>query len=389
MGRDDLIGLLLDLLGPADRFDSQRLSALGRAEWDHLNGLGHANWLMPMLHFRHGENPLVPEQTRQDWRAALRQQAAIALNQRAALHHVVGLLEAKGFAPIALKGAWLAWHVYPAPALRPMTDIDLLLDSETILPAFSSLQAAGYVPGKRQELPLADVLRLEKHLPPLIGPHGVSIELHHRLWEPHGRLDHATPPADDCGVAARAIVSDGVRYPAPSDMLTHLIVHAAHSHRLECGPRVLTDLAMLLARESFDWAAFWSRARHQGFAPQARLLLALAERHAGAPIAPLTPDAGPPPSPEILATAQRLLLQDSERHASASALAAALVRGPAGLWQRLRHRRTTSGATPAITAEVEAGWLGSRLRRTLGDLRFPTVWQQSRDLARFSRWIGQ
>jgi hypothetical protein len=86
------------------------------------------------------------------------------------------------------------------------------------------------------------------------------------------------------------------------------------------------------------------------------------------------------------------LIQDSDRHASAAALASALVHGPAGLWQRLRRRRSAVDATGGITsteAGFDAAWLGSRLCRTLGDLCSPAVWQQSRDLARFSRWIGR
>ena len=61
------------------------------------------------------------------WRAAHRRAAITALAQCADLARTAGLLEAAGFAPIALKGAWLAHHAYPEPAQRPMRDLDLLV----------------------------------------------------------------------------------------------------------------------------------------------------------------------------------------------------------------------------------------------------------------------
>lgn len=314
-----------------------------------------------------------------------------ALTQQAELHDAVASLEAGGLAPLALKGAWLAWHAYPAPALRPMSDIDLLLDAETVLAGFALLQSVGYDLVKPPEMPLTDVIRFEKHLPPLRGPRGTIIELHHRLWEPDGRLDHATPEGDEAAVRNRAVRIGTVAYPAPEDMFVHLIVHGAYSHRLGCGPRVLTDLAMLLEHHAIDWPRFWDRAAREGWREGARLLLDLTADYCGTTSIVLTAAAGPPPPASIRAIAPALLLQDSHTVASASFLAAVLAKGPGAVWRRLRGARGSHESGTALRNTAREGgfmaWAQSRLRRTFGEAIRPEVIRQSHQLAQLSRWL--
>ena len=320
---------LLELTGTACLPD---LAGMNADDWALLDALAFQHWMMPLLHSQQADNPLIPVPIRQGWGQASRVSAMTALSQKAELAETVALLEGAGFAPIALKGAWLGWYAYPAPALRPMTDIDLLLTPETAIAGFEMLLQAGYTLGKAAEMSLEDVIRLEKHMPPLIGPRGTVIELHHRLWEPDGRLDHATPEGNEEAVRGRAVKLAGITYPAATDMLVHLIVHGAYSHRLGCGPRVLADLAMLLDKHAIDWPSFWSRANAEGWREGARLLLHMtAQYHQTAQIV-LTPDAGPLPPPRILAAAPGLLLQDSDTIASASVVAATLARGPSALY---------------------------------------------------------
>ena len=181
---------LLELTGTACLPD---LAGMNADDWALLDALAFQHWMMPLLHSQQADNPLIPVPIRQGWGQASRVSAMTALSQKAELAETVALLEGAGFAPIALKGAWLGWYAYPAPALRPMTDIDLLLTPETAIAGFEMLLQAGYTLGKAAEMSLEDVIRLEKHMPPLIGPRGTVIELHHRLWEPDGRLEPQTP----------------------------------------------------------------------------------------------------------------------------------------------------------------------------------------------------
>ena len=371
-----LIGLLVEDCPVA-------LARLLADDWAVLDAMAGEHRLQPLLYAIYRDDGQIPGTIRAGWRTAHRSAAMVCLVQKAELAETAALLEAKGFAPIALKGSYLAWHAYPTPAQRPMRDLDLLVEPDTVLAAFECLQVAGYRLAETPEMPLADIVRLEKHLPVLIAPRGTPVELHHRLWEPSGRLDHATPAPAEADIRQRAIRLDGIAFPAPEDTLVHLIVHAVYGHRLDCGPLVLSDLRFLAQGQSIDWDAFWARAEHEGWAGAAGLLFALARL-------PLPWKSLQPP-PALLALAPDLLLQNLSTRQSAGFGAAVLTGGPAALLRRLTGKRQAAGGGAArrdMACEGGAlGWAWSRLRRTAGDLASGNVRRQSRDLAQLSRWL--
>jgi hypothetical protein len=383
--------ILLDLVGTAR---VPALGALDAADWRELDRIAAMHRLQPLLHAERGAEPTVPAEIAESWRAAHRYAAIAALAQRADLARTAALLDAAGFAPIALKGAWLAHHAYPEPAQRPMRDLDLLVPRERVLGAFETLLSAGYVQLEPAEMPLEAIVRLDKHMPPLRAPGGTAIELHHRLWEPDGRLEHASPAADEAGLHARAITgADGIRYLAPADLLSHLIVHAVYSHRLDCGPLLLADVAFLLRASAIDWPRFWAAARAEGWRDGARLVLELVARaRPGAPI-DFAPDSGEPPPAGLIETAPDLMLQELATRASARLAAATLKQGVSALVARSLGRRGAAGEA-GITRDMTheggfAGWALSRSWRTLRDLAQRDTRRQSRQLAALSSWLDR
>ncbi len=393
MNRAALRRLLLELFGSPGVFDVLRLQALGQADWQVLNAMAAQHRLQPLLHAAHRENPAIPAAVRDEWRMAHRTSAMESLVWQAELAECLAALTAAGFAPIALKGAWLARHAYPEAALRPLRDLDLLVTGESVMAAFDCLLAAGCQLAAEPEMTLAECVALDKHMPQLIGPRGTMIELHHRLWEPDGRLDHATPAQADAALRRRAVVIEGFAYPAPEDMLAHLIVHAVHSHRLDCGPLVLADIHYLIATSQVDFAMFWKRAASEGWLGAARLMLDLARQFHGTADVCVQPFAGPPPPSALVASAPDLMLQNLDTRRSAGVMAAAGAGGPGALLRRIAGRRATrDGQTSTRQMAREGGYLGwawSRLKRTVRELADGEVRRQSRDLAGFSRWIGK
>jgi hypothetical protein len=383
--------LLIGLIGPDPLPAPDCLTAQGWAELDRIAAMHR---LQPLLLARHGTDPALPAPIAASWRAAHRVSAMTALSLRAELLRCHGLLEAAGLTPIALKGAWLAPHAYPDPAQRPMRDLDLLVPGEQVLNAFEMLLKAGYEQLEPAELSLEAIVRLDKHMPALLSPGGVVVELHHRLWEPHGRLSHASPCTDEAALFARAIRdSDEIRYLAPQDLLAHLIIHALYSHRLDCGPLVLPDIANLLAVAPIDWAVFWRSAAAEGWRDGARLVLELVARsHPTAPI-DFTPDAGPPPPPELLDAAPDLLLQELDTRASAQFAAATIKGGWQALRDRISGRRRAEGEAAAWRETAHEGgriaWMLGRGWRTLRDLARADARRQSRQLAALSSWLDR
>ena len=371
-----------------------RLTQLDGGAWTTLQAMADQHRLKPLLHAQLGTSSAVPSEVRADWQEVHRAAALRAMLTRHELIECARLLEAAGLAPIALKGAWLARHAYPDPAQRPMRDIDLLVPRAGVLDGYAVLLNAGYTELAAPEMPLAEVIRFDKHMPALIAPRGTVVELHHRLWEPDGRLDHASPAQDETALRARAVRDvDGLHYLAPHDTLAHLIVHAVYSHRLDCGPLLLPDIDFLVQAAPIDWAAFWHRAAAEGWRSGARLVLDLvAQYRAGTPI-DFGPDLGPPTPPELLEAAPDLLLQDLATRGSAGLAAAAIKAGPGKLLQRLRGRRGAHGedeVTRSMTNEGGMlGWAGSRAWRSVTQLARADVRRQSRQLAALSQWLDQ
>ena len=382
---------LLELIGTGD---PAPLDDLSEADWQELDRLAALHRLQPLLHAQHGNDLAIPEVIRQAWRSAHRSAALQAMNQHAALAECAALLEQAGHAPIALKGAWLAAHAYPAAALRPMRDHDLLVPLDGVREAFGVLLEAGYREAEPAEMTLDEVIRLDKHMPALISPRGTVVELHHHLWERDGRLDHASPATDEAALRARATMGqDGIRFLHPQDTLAHLIVHAVYSHRLDCGPLLLPDIDFLVRAAPIDWPQFWEQARAGNWRGGARLVLDLVAHYRPSAQINFTPDRGAPAPTELLEVAPDLLLQELETRRSAGLAAAALKAGPAKLFERLRGRRSAAGEAPA-TRDMRheggaLGWASSRAWRSFSELARRDVRRQSRQLAALSRWLDQ
>ena len=390
----DLPALRRILLGLVGTRQVPQLSTLNERDWAILNGLAGQHRLKPLLHAQHGANPEVPFGVRSHWQEMHRVTALQAMLARQELIECAALLEAAGLAAIALKGAWLSQHAYPAAGLRPMRDLDLLVPSAQILDGYAALLAAGYAELEPPEMPLAEVIRLDKHMPVLVAPRGSLIELHHRLWEPDGRLDHATPVQEEAALRGRAVHdADGIRYLAPQDTLAHLIIHAIYSHRLDCGPLLLADIDFLLQAKPINWADFWTRAAAEGCRSGARLVLELVATYRAEAVIDFRPDQGTPTPSKVLAAAPDLLLQELATRRSAGLAAAALKAGPRKLLQRLRGRRGAHGeAEVTRTMDHEGGmlgWAGSRAWRSLTELARADVRRQSRQLAALSQWLDQ
>ena len=391
MDRPALRRVLLELVGTGAAPD---LAGLSQADWAELSRIAALHRLQPLLHVQHRGLGSIPPEVAAEWQAAHRAAALRAMAQRADLSEICALLERDGFAPIALKGAWLAVHAYGEAAQRPMRDIDLLVTPETVIPAFEALLAAGFTLAKPCEMTLDEVVRLDKHMPPLIAARGTVVELHQYLWERDGRLDHASPAGNEVALRARSqVAASGIRYLAPQDLLAHLIVHAVYSHRLDCGPLVLADIDLLLRSAPIDWPRFWADATAQGWRSGARLLLELTALYR--PSAPIDvfADPGEAAPAALLAAAPDLLLQELDSRASAGLAAATLKAGPAKLAERITGRRKVKGEESTVRrTSIEGGawaWAGSRVIRSLRDLTRADVRDQSRQLAALSRWLDR
>jgi hypothetical protein len=156
--------------------------------------------------------------------------------------------------PIAiLKGLEIASR-YPDPALRPISDLDLLVEDSAA--AFRALVAAGATPLPHRRSP--------DHEPPLVfADLPLIVELH---WAPKWPDGHAAPSATELLATAEPSRWLGERFLAPSPA-RHAVLLAAHAwaHRPLCRLGELVDVAALLGdcdrRECAAIARAWGVGR--------------------------------------------------------------------------------------------------------------------------------
>lgn len=258
------------------------LATASAREWASVTEIAGWHGLQPALrHALDGRGLLeqVPDGVHRALETARVVATLRAESRRRQLRDVLATLRDAGTPVIALKGAYLAEHAYASPALRPMSDLDLLLRGPDVPRAWAALQARGYVASPARAP--------ARHAPALLRPGGLPVELHHTI-EPCARP--FTLPVDDVwSRAGPALVADTcILAPSPEDVLLHLATHMAHSHVL--GASLTSVLDVLAWTDRFagtaDWDAIVRRARTSGVHPFTYAALALAHRALGAEVPP-------------------------------------------------------------------------------------------------------
>lgn len=287
---DALRLLLLDLLSDRREVDAQGVAALDTAAWRTLLDMVRQHRLGALLHWqleRRHAGLAVPTMVRDEVKDAWRNSKRRMLGMQYELTTLSKLLGAAGVRSIALKGPFLAYHAYPDAALRPMRDLDILVPEDRLVDAWNHLLAAGAQPagegGDDDRLDYA-LAANKHHLPALLTPSGFSkLELHRGIQSAASAMEHDRNAMLLDGVWAHAIslpiAATPIDFPAPTDMLLHLIMHAAYDHLLNNGPLVLSDIAFLLRRHAIDWERFWRTATTLQSMRGAVLLLDLAGRY--------------------------------------------------------------------------------------------------------------
>ncbi len=180
------------------------------------------------------------------------------------LRRVLVALAAAEITPILFKGAALAYTVFPAPACRPMGDLDLWLTAEEMPRGQAALEALGYRQHIKEKRPPAFQ---ERHLGEIqmIGAHpNILVELHWSVFA--GVWSDRVAAVDHAAMRARAVPVTVAGQPAlalaSEDAIIQLAVHLAVNHQMAApGVRGLLDMALLARTHPVDWAVVADRAR--------------------------------------------------------------------------------------------------------------------------------
>jgi hypothetical protein len=182
--------------------------------------------------------------------------------------------------PVLLKGISMCQRYYPAPHLRPMRDIDFLVDGADVPAVEAILTGLGYV--QRSERPPA-FYASHHHSEPFVHPDtGVWVDVHRALFAPTSELAEdrvfglpnvmtQLEPGEFAGRPVRQLRDDL--------QLVHVACHWAHGLRVLGGMAAMADITYLLRTTPVRWELIirWMEgsagARHLG------LLLTYLERH--------------------------------------------------------------------------------------------------------------
>jgi hypothetical protein len=265
--------VLLDLLSSIRPVTPQRLTALTGDEWDQLAQMASEHRIGPVLDRQVralGLDTIIPPAIAATWAAAYRRSGINALKVKRLIVDLKTILDQANIEFVALKGAWLAWHVYPDPALRPMRDVDILVRSENAIRAFTLLQSLGFRQQQEFSTTLEFALAHYKHLPGLLCPKGgKKLEVHSRLFYPQAEQTCPSELRDFEGIANDIVlIADDhgtFAYPAATATLIHVIVHATNDHVFNNGPLFFLDVWHILRTAEIDWPEFWQLAEAGGW----------------------------------------------------------------------------------------------------------------------------
>ncbi|MFH1084393.1 MAG: nucleotidyltransferase family protein [Chloroflexota bacterium] len=233
---------------------ARALAAEPALDWEALTRLAQAERISPLLYAvgRHAEwlpGPVL-ERLRRDYMLTAARNALYL----GALARALARLEAAGIAAIVLKGAALAETLYEQIAVRPLGDLDLLVQREDGAAALAALAELGYAPLDPEARPGA-ALAWENEVCltcPQPLPH--LLEIHWSLFDsPHYQqrlaMDWFWDTAQRATVGGREALILG-----PEAQLVHLCGHLALHHEGQ-GWLWHHDIAELLARRgaTLDW----------------------------------------------------------------------------------------------------------------------------------------
>lgn len=237
--------------------------------WDELPAQAELHGMAPLLRYhlkRIGAK--IPEETKRTLDGLYLRHRALNAAYTDVLLEAHALLEKAGIRALVLKGLALAHEYYPELALRPTSDIDLLLQTADVPRALNILKESGFNTGA----PLSDRDLIPKELtvnsPPKNGL-VTRIELHHHDPRNISKVDGSPDDefSDFHSEPHVVKVGNGVIYvPAPLDTLNYLFKHLLRHMFVSTDEsplplRWIADVVSLVEyhAESINWKAVFEQ----------------------------------------------------------------------------------------------------------------------------------
>jgi hypothetical protein len=203
----------------------------------------------------------IPSAARDRWRRERVEATARHLVMTAELGRLLKAFAREPIAMIPLKGPALAELIYPDPAVRPCSDLDLLIRPDDIVRADARLHELGYRRVADAHSFDFDVVHDRATLYETSS--GVRVDLHWSLLsEPRYSWDEHAAAVWERAVPTSVGGQEGWSL-CPEDLVLYLAAHLAVHHGV-AGLLWQYDLFLLIerSRDALDWSTISRRARH-------------------------------------------------------------------------------------------------------------------------------
>jgi hypothetical protein len=284
------------------------------AGWERLIALAETRDLAPLLYCQMRE--ILPPAVARSLSEAYYVSAARCAVLTDAVGRVLRAFREAEVPVLVLKGIALAETVYPSPAARPMTDVDLLVPPDRLRDADRVLACLSYcaVDGRAEEVDPArptSLSTLDYRAPDPLAPsvhlhwHLVNTSIPTEVYRDAIRMDEVwgeALPFEVAGATALRL--------APHHLFVYLCEHALRPSHAFYKPIHLTDLAWVVAREGPDWGRVADVARRFGLARLTYFGLRLVRERMGAPVSDGVLDAL---RPDCLTRGERHFLREALR----------------------------------------------------------------------------
>jgi hypothetical protein len=265
--------------------ECQRIAELAGADldWDQFVSTSYAHGIAPLIYHSLQQSAVidrVPSAAAKALRNSYYLNAArnnLLYNE---LARILAALSGQSIEVIVLKGAALAETVYPHRALRPMSDIDLLVKSERLADTETTLLNMGYALDSNLKAHHQD----HHYHWVFMKSAAPSVEIH---WHVQRATDPFRVDIEGCWRRAEPVSIAGVEALvfSPADLLIHLCQHLGQ-HKFTGGIRPLCDIseATKYYGDHIDWMEVATISSEWGMNACAYLVFRLAKELLDVPI---------------------------------------------------------------------------------------------------------
>ncbi len=276
-------GLLYCLRADPDEAGRFLFEQLSDSDWGAIIQQSAGHGVTPLLYHRLKTFPSdtpIPNQVVQRLRGIYLHSASRNMHLYHKLAKVLEILRRENIPMIALKGAHLAELVYGNIALRPMSDVDLLVKRTDLTRVEDKLMQIGYVPTESHRQIAED-----NHHFTYRSPNGeLSVEIH---WNFLPSMYPFNIDIDEQWKRSRPAIIAGVQVSVlcPEDLILLLCLHAS-KHLFEMGLKHLCDIFESIRHygNEIDWKQTHLRSRQWGAVKCVYLTLRLARESLGASV---------------------------------------------------------------------------------------------------------